>query len=118
MPIHAAMGPPAPCLACPHLPPPSVAGQATKLQRPSLKPTLDVDDSRLALARRHLLTDQERPAILGNRSVRADHVEQVVWEPVCALLEVPDKLAAEYRRCLHEASNSTVRSDELAQLGQ
>lgn len=50
--------------------------------------------------------------------MRADHLEQAVWERVCTLLEAPDKVAAEYRRRLHEASNSTVRSDELAQLGQ
>ncbi len=54
----------------------------------------------------------------SNRSVRADHLEQAVWERVCALLEAPDELADEYRRRLHEATNSTVRSDELAQLGQ
>jgi site-specific DNA recombinase len=57
-------------------------------------------------------------ALCGNRSVRADHLEQAVWERVCALLEAPDKLADEYRRRLHEAGNSTVRADELAQLGQ
>jgi site-specific DNA recombinase len=33
-------------------------------------------------------------------------------------LEAPDKLADEYRRRLHETSNSMVKSDELAQLGQ
>ena len=57
-------------------------------------------------------------ALCSNRSVRADHLEQAVWERVCALLEAPDQLADEYRRRLHEASNSTVRADELAQLGQ
>jgi len=57
-------------------------------------------------------------ALCSNRSVRADHLEQAVWERVCALLEAPDKLADEYRRRLHEAGNSTVRADELAQLGQ
>ena len=50
--------------------------------------------------------------------MRADHLEQAVWERVCILLEAPDRVADEYRRRLHETSNSTVRSDELAQLGQ
>lgn len=57
-------------------------------------------------------------ALCSNRSVRADHLEQAVGERVCALLEAPNKLADEYRPRLHEASNSTVRADELAQLGQ
>ena len=57
-------------------------------------------------------------ALCSNRSVRTDHLEQAVWERVCTLLEAPDKMADEYRRRLHKASDSTVRSDELAQLGQ
>ena len=55
-------------------------------------------------------------AVCDNRSVRADHLEQAVWDRVRALLEAPDRLAGEYRRRLHEAREGTARSEELAQL--
>ncbi len=57
-------------------------------------------------------------ALCSSRSVRAGHLGQAVWHRVCALLEVPDKLADEHRRRLHDAGSRTVRADELAQLGQ
>ncbi len=57
-------------------------------------------------------------ALCCNRSIRADHLEQTVWDRGCALLEAPDKLADEYRRRLQEAGNSMVKSEALVQLGQ
>jgi site-specific DNA recombinase len=51
-----------------------------------------------------------------NRSVRADHLEQAVWERMRALLEAPGRVADEYRRRLWDAGDGTIQSDELAGL--
>jgi site-specific DNA recombinase len=52
----------------------------------------------------------------SNRSLRADHLEQAVWDRVCALLEQPARLADEYRRRLQEAGDNRAKMDELNQL--
>ena len=54
----------------------------------------------------------------SNHSVRADHLEQAVWDRVCALLEQPDRLAEEYRRRLQEAGDNRARMSELSHLEQ
>ena len=54
----------------------------------------------------------------SNRSIRADHLEQAVWDRVCALLEQPDRLAEEYRRRLQEAGDNRARMSELSHLEQ
>jgi site-specific DNA recombinase len=55
-------------------------------------------------------------AVCDNRSVRADHLEQAVWDRVRALLEAPDRLADEYQRRLKEAREGSAKSEELAQI--
>lgn len=52
----------------------------------------------------------------NNSSVRAEPLEQAVWERVCALLQNPSRVADEYQRRVGEAGDDTVKSDELAQL--
>ena len=52
----------------------------------------------------------------NNKSVRAEPLEQAVWERVCALLQNPSRVADEYQRRVGEAGDDTVKSDELAQL--
>lgn len=54
----------------------------------------------------------------SNHSIRADHLEQAVWDRVCTLLEHPDRLAEEYRRRLQEAGDNRVRLSELSHLEQ
>src|SRR3954471_239307 len=54
----------------------------------------------------------------SNHSTRADHLEQAVWDRVCALLEQPDRLAEEYRRRLQEAGDTRARMSELSHLEQ
>jgi site-specific DNA recombinase len=56
--------------------------------------------------------------VCSNRSIRADHLEQAVWDRVCALLEQPDRLAEEYRRRLQEAGDNRARMSELSHLEQ
>jgi site-specific DNA recombinase len=55
-------------------------------------------------------------AVCDNRSVRGDHLEQAIWDRVCALLEAPGRLAEEYQRRLKEAREGGARSEELAQI--
>ncbi len=52
----------------------------------------------------------------SNRTVRAEHLEQAVWERVCALLQNPSRVADEYRRRVRQAGEGAVKSDELVQL--
>jgi len=52
----------------------------------------------------------------ANPSVRAEPLEQAVWERVCALLQDPGRIADEYRRRLRDAGDGTASSDELVQL--
>src|SRR3954451_16397694 len=56
--------------------------------------------------------------VCSNHSIRADHLEQAVWDRVCALLEQPDRLAEEYRRRLQEAGDNRARISELSNLEQ
>lgn len=56
------------------------------------------------------------PRRANNKSVRAEPLEQGVWERVCALLQNPSRVADEYQRRVGEAGDDTVKSDELAQL--
>ncbi|MFL5288046.1 MAG: recombinase family protein [Rhodopila sp.] len=56
--------------------------------------------------------------VCSNHSIRADHLEQAVWDRVCALLEQPDRLAEEYRRRLQEAGDNRARMSELSNLEQ
>jgi site-specific DNA recombinase len=56
--------------------------------------------------------------VCSNHSMRADHLEQAVWDRVCALLEQPDRLAEEYRRRLQEAGDTRARMSELSHLEQ
>lgn len=54
----------------------------------------------------------------SNHSIRADHLEQAVWDRVCALLEQPARLAEEYRRRLQEAGDNRAKMSELSHLEQ
>jgi site-specific DNA recombinase len=55
-------------------------------------------------------------AVCSNKSVRANYLEEIVWDRVCVLLEHPDRLADEYRRRLQDAQETNAGSEELAQL--
>jgi site-specific DNA recombinase len=55
-------------------------------------------------------------AVCNNRPVRSDHLEQVVWDQVRALLEDPRRVADEYRRRIAQARDGTATSDEIIRL--
>jgi len=46
------------------------------------------------------------PRVCFNRGVRADHLEQVVWQDVCSLLTDSDRLEREHARRLQELEHS------------
>jgi len=48
--------------------------------------------------------------------VRADHLEQVVWDRVKALLKEPERVADEYRRRLTQAADGAAAPEEVARL--
>jgi len=48
--------------------------------------------------------------LCSSRAVRADALEQAVWEDVCALLSDPSRLEQEFRRCLNEAQTTQERA--------
>ncbi len=68
---------------------------------------------------RCLGTDAHRfggTAVCDNRSVRSDRLEAAVWDEIRALLEDPERLAAEYRRRLDEVRAGAGDRDQAAAL--
>jgi site-specific DNA recombinase len=55
-------------------------------------------------------------AVCDNRPIRADRLEEAVWERVRAVLQAPDRVAAEHRRRLHTAQDPTATSEEMLRL--
>ena len=60
----------------------------------------------------------ENEAVCCNRPVRADHLEEIVWDRVQALLQEPERLADEYRRRIAEAADAAAPTDEIERLGR
>jgi site-specific DNA recombinase len=58
----------------------------------------------------------EGEALCCNPPVRADHLEQVVWDRVKALLKEPERVADEYRRRLAQAADAAAAPEEVARL--
>jgi site-specific DNA recombinase len=58
----------------------------------------------------------EGEALCCNPPVRADHLEQVVWDRVKALLKEPERVADEYRRRLTQAADGAAAPEEVARL--
>jgi site-specific DNA recombinase len=54
--------------------------------------------------------------VCNNGPVRADQLEQVVWDQVKALLEQPDRVAQEYRRRIAQAREGAKVPDEMLRL--
>ena len=52
----------------------------------------------------------------GNRSVRADQLEEIVWGEVRALLEDPSRVEGEYRRRLAATRDGIAMPEEIARL--
>jgi site-specific DNA recombinase len=57
-------------------------------------------------------------AVCDNRPVRADHLEQAVWDQVRALLEDPHRMADEYRRRLVQVRDTASQPNEIERLDQ
>ena len=55
-------------------------------------------------------------AVCNNSPVRADQLEQVVWEQVRALLEEPRRVADEYHRRIAQARDGAATPDEIVRL--
>lgn len=55
-------------------------------------------------------------AICRNAPVRADQLEQVVWDRITSLLEEPDRMADEYRRRIVQAANGAAAPEEIIRL--
>ena len=55
-------------------------------------------------------------AICSNPPVRADQLEQIVWERVEALLEEPERVADEYRRRILQAAVGAAEPEEITRL--
>jgi len=55
-------------------------------------------------------------AVCDNPAVRADHLEQAVWDQVKGLLEDPRRVADEYHRRLLQARDETREPDEIVRL--
>jgi site-specific DNA recombinase len=52
-----------------------------------------------------------------NKPCRTDLLDQAVWDDVCALLEEPERIRAEYERRLHgRPKNSSRSAEQLAQM--
>ena len=51
-----------------------------------------------------------------NPPVRADQLEQVVWDRVRALLQEPERVADEYKRRLAQAADGAAEPEEVARL--
>jgi site-specific DNA recombinase len=58
----------------------------------------------------------EGEAPCSNPPVRADQLEEVVWDRVKALLKEPERVADEYRRRLAQAADAAAAPVELARL--
>jgi site-specific DNA recombinase len=58
----------------------------------------------------------EGEALCCNPPVRADQLEQVVWDRVKALLQEPERVADEYRRRLAQAADGAAQPEEVARL--
>jgi site-specific DNA recombinase len=55
------------------------------------------------------------PRVCSSRPVRADHLEQSVWDDVRVLVADPDRLAREYRRRLKESDGARNRPSRRVQ---
>jgi site-specific DNA recombinase len=55
-------------------------------------------------------------AVCENLPVRADQLEEVVWRHVAALLEEPERVAAEYKRRIAQAASDAVAPEEVGRL--
>ena len=62
----------------------------------------------------------EGPRLCSNTPVRTDHLEQAVWDDVCALLREPARIEAEYQRRLnqHDAEAESKESRQVLGLIQ
>jgi site-specific DNA recombinase len=58
----------------------------------------------------------EGAAPCSNVPVRADQLEEIVWDRVKALLKEPERVADEYRRRLAQAANGAAAPEEVTRL--
>ena len=60
----------------------------------------------------------EGDAVCSNSPLRADQLEEVVWDRVKALLKEPERVADEYRRRLAQAADGAAAPEEVVRLAK
>ena len=60
----------------------------------------------------------EGDAVCSNAPLRADQLEEVVWDRVKALLKEPERVADEYRRRLAQAADGAAAPEEVVRLAK
>jgi len=60
----------------------------------------------------------EGDAVCSNTPLRADQLEEVVWDRVKALLKEPERVADEYRRRLAQAADGAAAPEEVVRLAK
>jgi site-specific DNA recombinase len=83
--------------------------------------TRSYDKSKILRYYRCTGTDGQRfegEAVCSNTPLRADHLEEVVWDRVKALLKEPERVADEYRRRLAQADADAAAPEEVVRLAK